>query len=153
MSGPQLTLSQYFTRDHRNCDAQWAEVEAASEGGGAGNLASAWGRFEQSMRTHMQKEEEVLFPAVEAATGMSGGGPTEVMRSEHNQMRGLLDQMAQAFARGDHDELLDQGDTLLMLIQQHNQKEEHILYPMCENALDAEWTEIHERLASYPSIE
>jgi hemerythrin-like domain-containing protein len=75
------------------------------------------------------------------------------MRSEHNQMRGLLDQMAEAFARGDHDELLDQGDTLLMLIQQHNQKEEHILYPMCENALDAEWTEIHERLAAYPPIE
>ena len=46
MSGPQLTLSQYFTRDHRNCDAQWAEVEAASEGAAAGKLASAWGRFE-----------------------------------------------------------------------------------------------------------
>jgi len=56
-------------------------------------------------------------------------------------------------ASPDRDELLDQGDTLLMLIQQHNQKEEHILYPMCENALDAEWTEIHERLASYPPIE
>ena len=46
-----------------------------------------------------------------------------------------------------------EGDTLLLLIQQHNQKEEHILYPMCENALAAEWTEIHERLASYPPIE
>lgn len=153
MSGPQLTLSQYFTRDHRNCDAQWAEVEAAIDGGEAGNIASAWSRFEQSMRTHMQKEEDVLFPAVEAAMGMTGGGPTEAMRSEHAQMRGLLDQMAQAFARGDRDELLDQGDTLLMLIQQHNQKEEHVLYPMSENALDAEWKEIHERLAVYPPIE
>jgi len=152
MSGPQLTLSQYFIRDHRSCDAQWGEVEAASGGREAGRLESAWRRFDQSMRTHLQKEEEVLFPAVEAATGMTGGGPTEVMRSEHRQMRGLLDQMEEAFARGDHDELLDQGDTLLMLIQQHNQKEEHILYPMSENALAAEWTEIHERLAAYPPI-
>jgi hemerythrin-like domain-containing protein len=39
-----------------------------------------------------------------------------------------------------------------MLIQQHNRKEEHILYPMSENALGAEWTEIHERLAAYPPI-
>jgi hypothetical protein len=29
MSGPELTLSQYFTRDHRSCDARWAGVEAA----------------------------------------------------------------------------------------------------------------------------
>jgi hemerythrin-like domain-containing protein len=153
MSGPQLTLSQYFTRDHRNCDAQWAEVEAVSEGDGAGSVASTWRRFQQSMRTHMQKEEEVLFPAVEAATGMTGGGPTEVMRSEHAQMRGLLDQMEEAFSRGDDDELLDQGDTLLMLIQQHNQKEEHILYPMSEDALGAQWADIHERLGAYPPIE
>jgi len=44
---------------------------------------------------------------------------------------------------------LDLGDTLLMLIQQQNQKEEQMLYPMAERALDTDWTEILERLTEY----
>jgi hemerythrin-like domain-containing protein len=93
-------------------------------------------------------EEEVLFPAFEAATGMTDSGPTFVMRMEHDQMRGLLDQMGAALERGDQNALLDQGDTLLMLIQQHNQKEEGMLYPMSERALASEWPALHERLAA-----
>ena len=91
----------------------------------------------------------MLFPAFEAATGMTDSGPTFVMRMEHEQMRGLLEQMGTALERGDHDALLDQGDTLLMLIQQHNQKEEGMLYPMSERALASEWPALHERVAAY----
>ena len=146
MSSPQASLSEYFTLDHRNCDSQWAEIEAAAESGESGRVNAAWQAFEKTLRRHLAKEEEVMFPAFEAATGMSDGGPTFVMRSEHQQMRGLLDQMAAAAGRGDHDELIDQGDTLLMLIQQHNQKEESILYPMAERALGPEWAELHRRI-------
>ena len=64
-------------------------------------------------------------------------------------MRGLLGQMAEAAARGDSQELLDQGDTLLMLIAQHNQKEEGMLYPMAEQALDAEWSDLRARLEGF----
>jgi hemerythrin-like domain-containing protein len=94
-------------------------------------------------------EEEVLFPAFEQATGMTDGGPTFVMRSEHDQMRGLLEQMETAADGGDRDELIDLGDTLLMLIQQHNQKEEQMLYPLAEQALGADWAKIRERLIEY----
>jgi hemerythrin-like domain-containing protein len=41
------------------------------------------------------------------------------------------------------------GDTLLMLIQQHNQKEEHMLYTMAERALAADWAKLRERLIAY----
>lgn len=146
MSNPQDSLSEYFTLDHRNCDSQWAEVEAVADSGEPERLRAVWQAFEQALRGHLAKEEEVMFPAFEAATGMSGGGPTFVMRSEHEQMRGLLDQMAEAVARADYDELVDQGDTLLMLIQQHNQKEESVLYPMAERALTPEWAEIRRRI-------
>ena len=40
---------------------------------------------------------------------------------------------------GDTEEALDLGDTLLMVIQQHNVKEEGMLYPMAENMLAGEW--------------
>jgi len=98
------------------------------------------------MRTHLGNEEELLFPAFEAATGMTKAGPTFVMRSEHEQMRALLGRMQAAVERGDLRELLDQGDTLLLLIGQHNSKEEGMLYPLAERALAARWPEIRARL-------
>ena len=150
MSEPTATLSEYFTLDHRSCDAQWADVEAAADAENAEDIRAAWDRFDAALRRHLDREEEILFPAFEAATGMRDGGPTFVMRSEHAQMRGLLEQMAVAVEGADYEELLDLGDTLLMLIQQHNQKEEHMLYPLSERALGPQWNELRKRLDDYP---
>jgi hemerythrin-like domain-containing protein len=75
-----------------------------------------------------------LFPAFEAASGMAGG-PTQVMRHEHAQMRDLLEQMRGALARRAADTFAGAAETLLILMQQHNMKEENILYPMCNNSL------------------
>jgi hemerythrin-like domain-containing protein len=145
---PTPGLVEFFTGDHRSCDELWTRVEAASDEG-AESIAAAWRCFDTALRSHLAMEEEVLFPAFEAATGMKDSGPTFVMRMEHDQMRGLLDQMGAALERGDHETLLDQGDTLLLLIQQHNQKEEGMLYPMSERALAAEWPALYERVAEY----
>jgi len=143
------SLSETFTLDHRRIDAIWAEVEAAAERRATEDIAAAWRRFDDSLRGHLDLEEKILFPAFEAATGMTEG-PTRVMRMEHQQMRGLLDQMAPAVDGDDPTELLDLGDTLLLLIQQHNQKEEHMLYPMSEKALAEQWGELRERIDRYP---
>ena len=89
------TLAAFFIQDHRNCDGGWAEVEATADADDAAATRGAWTRFDKAMRTHLQMEEEVLFPAFEAATGMTAG-PTQIMRMEHVQMRGVLDQMAAA---------------------------------------------------------
>jgi len=151
MSEDVMSLRQYFTLDHRHCDGIWAEVEAAVEAGSDEAVEGVWQRFDAELRGHLRMEEEILFPAFEEATGMTGGGPTFVMRAEHDQMRGLLDQMVMTVAAGDLQELLDEGDTLLLLIQQHNQKEEQMLYPMSEQALAASWPELHDRLEAYRS--
>ncbi len=149
MSDTSHSLKEFFTLEHRQCDGRWAEVETAAEAGAADAVAESWCAFQTELLKHLRMEEEVLFPAFEQATGMTDGGPTFVMRSEHDQMRALLEQMDAAADRGDHDELTDLGDTLLMLIQQHNQKEEHMLYPLAEQALDADWPKIRERLIEY----
>jgi len=148
-----LGLEATFKGNHREIDSRWAEVEAAVERADGEAVATAWQRFDSGLRRHLAMEEEVLFPAFEAATGMTGGGPTFVMRSEHSQMRGVLDQMAAAMEKGDHGELVDQGDTLLLLIQQHNAKEEGMLYPMAERALAGQWSALRERLAPYLSAD
>jgi hemerythrin-like domain-containing protein len=61
-------------------------------------------------------------------------------------MRGLLDQMERAIPDGDFQTVLDLGDTLLMLVQQHNQKEEGMLYPMANDVLAADWDTLKEKL-------
>ncbi|MCB9555801.1 MAG: hemerythrin domain-containing protein [Deltaproteobacteria bacterium] len=126
----------YLGGDHQRCDALWGEVEKAADGGDAAAATAAFERFDQALRRHLAAEETVLFPAVEEAVGLPpNAGPTAVMRAEHEQMRGLLDQMAMDLRQGDLDALIDQGDTLLMLIQQHNIKEEGVIYPMADAEL------------------
>ena len=139
---------QFFTTDHRSCDELWGAVENAAQAKDAARARTAWQQFDHAMRRHFAMEEEVLFPAFETRTGMVGG-PTAVMREEHVQMRGVLDQMAGAAAGDDWNGVVDLGDTLLMLIQQHNVKEEGILYPMAEQMLAGDWDDLWTRLAGY----
>jgi len=139
----------HFTHDHRRCDELWAELESVAEQPAAAKARFA--EFEVAMRAHFAMEEEVLFPALEDATGMHGMGPTYIMRMEHAQMKNLLEQMAADAARGAFDAVLDQGDTLLMLIQQHNVKEENILYPLADRALGGDWPELEKKLGKYGS--
>lgn len=146
MANVDAGAQEYFETDHRECDSAWAALEAA--GSDPARQASLWVTFEARMRRHFAMEEEVLFPAIEEATGMRGG-PVAVMRHEHEQMRGLLDEMARRATDADFDGVLDQGDTLLMLIQQHNSKEEGILYPIAQRALASSWPALADRLRTY----
>jgi len=142
-------LAGFFAQDHRDCDSRWAELEGLLDGGNSAATTQAWREFDDGMRRHFAMEEDILFPAFDARSGMGGGGPTAMMRMEHQQMRGLLDQIGAAMSSGDTEEALDLGDTLLMLIQQHNVKEEGMLYPMAENMLAGEWAALAKQLEKY----
>lgn len=146
MAKVDMGVQEFFATDHRHCDAAWAALEAAEDD--AGRQSTLWKDFAARMQRHFAMEEEVLFPAIEAATGMRSG-PTAVMRHEHEQMRGLLAEMARRADTGDFDGVIDQGDTLLMLVQQHNAKEEGVLYPLAERALGPSWAALAERLSEY----
>jgi hemerythrin-like domain-containing protein len=146
MNTPQSSLLEFFSQDHAACDALWSKLESAADAGHNSQATELWTKFEQAMRRHFAMEEEVLFPEFERATGMTHG-PTQVMRMEHAQMRSVLDQLSIEAQRGNLRGLLDHGDTLLMLIQQHNLKEEGVLYPMAEQHLAAAWNGIAQKLA------
>jgi len=127
-------IVEFLGSDHRACDDLFVSAENAVALKGWANARSLFERFESAMAHHFAMEEAVLFPAFEARTGMSMG-PTQVMRSEHEQMRGLIRDMAQALAGSDQDNYLGQSETLNMLMQQHNLKEENMLYPMSDQVL------------------
>jgi hemerythrin-like domain-containing protein len=121
---------------HKHCDELFASAEEACADGNWDAGGKAFALLLDQIETHFTSEEDILFPAFESATGMTSG-PTEVMRGEHRQMRDLLAQMQGALAARDGDTFGGAAETLLILMQQHNMKEENILYPMCDNALDA----------------
>ena len=139
-------LAKYLTEEHRDCDDQFSRAEAAASDGDIAAARVAFAEFAANLAHHLEMEEGVLFPEFEQATGMHGVGPTAVMRMEHEQMRGLLGQMQGALAGEDLDSFLGIGETLNILIQQHNMKEEHMLYPMAEQALAASAERLLERM-------
>ena len=101
--------------------------------------------FLNEMEQHFQMEETVLFPTFEEISGMRQG-PTQVMRMEHQQMRNLLARMSEAVSSGDGEKILEVGETMMILMQQHNVKEEGILYPMADQHLASYREELIERM-------
>jgi iron-sulfur cluster repair protein YtfE (RIC family) len=129
-----MSITTPLFQHHKHCDEIFADAESACGNGDWEAGAKAFALLRNQLETHFSTEEQLLFPAFEAATGMTSG-PTEVMRGEHRQMRDLLEQMSGGLADCDDDAFSGAAETLLILMQQHNMKEENILYPMCDNAL------------------
>ena len=135
-----MTTTAPLRQHHQHCDELFASAEEAVTKGDWANGGQSLESFLQEMENHFQCEEQTLFPAFEAATGMSQG-PTQVMRIEHGQMRELMQQMQEALAQQDADSFGGAAETLLIFMQQHNMKEENILYPMCDQRVGTDVAE------------
>jgi hemerythrin-like domain-containing protein len=123
-----------LVRQHLECDDELNRVEAALHKQDTAAALCHFQLFNEFLEAHFVLEEDRLFPALEKATGMTQG-PTMVMRQEHQQIRALRDELAQSLEEKAHDSALELIDTLNVLIQQHNVKEENILYPMCGGSI------------------
>ncbi|QKS30485.1 MAG: Iron-sulfur cluster repair protein YtfE [Accumulibacter sp.] len=131
------TITDFMSVDHRSCDELLAAVEHALADGKWELTQAAFERFHDGMLHHFNAEESVLFPLFEQCTGIYRG-PTQVMRAEHAQMRQLLGAAAAALAARNADDYSGNAETLLIMMQQHNVKEENVLYPMCDQHLTAQ---------------
>ena len=130
------TIKEYLTNDHRRCDELLALMEENATSSFAASK-DACQEFVDETERHFQMEERVMFLEFEAKTGMTQG-PTAMMRHEHSQMRHLMQQMLDAVDAGNKDKFFGLSETLMILMQQHNMKEEQMLYPMAQQHLSAE---------------
>ncbi len=71
-----------------------------------------------------------------------------MMRHEHIQMRSLVKQMGEALADNNKDKFFGLSETLMILMQQHNMKEEQMLYTMAQQHLSAESPRIVDMMES-----
>jgi len=135
------SIANYMTAEHRKCDGLYADFENAVLDKNREKSIEYFNRLAQDTERHLKKEEEILFPAFEQATG-SQMGPTQVMRMEHTQIRQMLSQIDAEIKQDNSKRIHGMLETLMILFQQHNMKEEQMLYPMTDRALAAQSEDI-----------
>ena len=132
-----MIISSYMRSEHRECDELFAAAEKSVIDGNFENAEKQFLLFADNTLRHFKKEEETLFPTFEKISG-STEGPTMVMRHEHEQVRGLIGKMAGAVESKDTDAYLSMAESMIILLQQHNMKEEQMLYAMCDRVIPQE---------------
>jgi hemerythrin-like domain-containing protein len=135
------TITSYLTSDHKRCDDVFVALEQCVNDGQWQQSETLLQQFTDALQHHFTMEETVLFPAFEKAVGTSAG-PTAVMRIEHKQMDELMRTLRATLAVRDAAAFLGNSDTLNIMIQQHNAKEEAMLYVMADRVLSARTQEI-----------
>lgn len=139
-------IVKLMSNHHEHCDLFFAQAEQAVLNQDWTRADSDFKQFKDGMAQHFKREEDVLFPEFLSSGGPVG--PVNIMRMEHQQINGLLDQMAVALSSRDSVSYSGIAETLLIVMQQHNMKEEQILYPMADQVLAAKQGQVLEQLAA-----
>ncbi len=135
------TICDYLVYDHQRCDALFSQVETSV-------ASREWPRAEQSFQLfssavdrHIRTEEGILFPTFEKAIRGSGM-PLGMLRVEHQRIRAIVGRLYDALCRSDPVDFMLHTETLALLMQQHNIKEEDMLYPLLDRILGSRTVEI-----------
>lgn len=132
------SINSYMTQDHDIIDGTAERALTAARAQDWATLEREGPDFLRRLRRHIEMEEQLLFPAFEQRTGMSAGGPSAVMRIEHEQMQPILERMDQAVAARDGAGYEQASGALLQILMPHNMKEEQMMYPMIDQAVGAD---------------
>lgn len=138
-------ILEFMRDDHRVCDDFYTKSENALSAKETEQAKEFFETFYRATNHHFDMEERELFIAFEQRTGMMGG-PTQMMRYEHQQLRSLLESMKSALNENRHNDFFGIGESMMIMLQQHNMKEEQMLYPMMDRALEDSAGEMIQKL-------
>lgn len=127
-------ILEFMRDDHRACDHLYADAETALLAKEGEKAKTLFEEFSAMTQHHFDMEERELFLTFEKRTGMMGG-PTQMMRYEHQQLRSLIESMRTALNENRHNDFFGIGESMMIMLQQHNMKEEQMLYPMIDRTL------------------
>lgn len=128
------TISAYLNLDHKRCDDLFARAEKFIAQRSWEEAADGFRLFQEALRLHLRMEENVLLPAfVEAVP--DGAAAVSLLHVEHERIRGMADRMADAISRLAAVDFALHAETYLLLLQQHTEKEEQMLYPLVDRVL------------------
>jgi iron-sulfur cluster repair protein YtfE (RIC family) len=128
------TMSSYLTQDHARCDALFRQAQQCVLGANWRQARLAMATFQHALERHLLIEERILFPAFERAIGQVTS-PTDAMRAEHLRIRAVAQRLSNTVGAGDMEGFVMHAEALLLVLHQHDEKEEQMLYPMIERVL------------------
>jgi len=131
------TLGAALEREHREIDGGIeAFIDALPDGR---SETEPLLRSISGLRRHIYLEEEFLFPPLRAGGMMV---PLFVMVRQHGELWNAMDALSALLdSDADADALLASCRALLDLLDQHNSKEEPIIYPQADKILTADASE------------
>ena len=91
---------------------------------------------------HHLKEEQFLFPALEAKGWSRHQGPTGQMLKEHRLGHEYLDALSRAVQENDAESFRGAAGDYISLLREHIAKEDNVLFPMADSTLtprDEQW--------------
>lgn len=85
---------------------------------------------------HHAKEEEILFKELCKDTVEMHCNPTQQMLHEHDLGRNFVKEMEQGLNENNKEKVIENARGYAQLLQEHIYKEDNILYPMADEALN-----------------
>jgi hemerythrin-like domain-containing protein len=131
----QKNISEFYAHDHDELDIYFREFRRWKRRNYA--LAkTSFVKFRSGLLRHIAWEEDILFPLFEKITGMCDG-PTAVMREEHRQILAILEAIHDK-VRAENPDSDEEEQQLSLILKEHNDKEEMVLYPAIDRTVSAE---------------
>lgn len=129
-----MKITDAFLGEHAQLYAQFDYLQQATPAAESLAVAQSLAAgLTATLASHAHLEDELLFSALDRHLGPMG--PLAVMRMEHEQIEGLLDQIPTAQELGQAQGLLQHA---VQVAHTHFAKEEQILFPLAEQVLGGE---------------
>ncbi|MEK8089708.1 hemerythrin domain-containing protein [Thermithiobacillus plumbiphilus] len=123
------TLSQIFTEHHHLLDRLFDAARASIKGGDWMLAEPEFQHFRREIEKHMAVEESYLFPAMTAGADAQDIALVEILRKGHQDLRSFFEEILEAILSHDAEEALALMDTVSIILEQHDKREEDELYP------------------------
>ncbi len=144
------TIGSYLGQDHAHCDTLLREAQQSVRGASWPQAKHDIAAFQHALERHLLVEERILYPAFERAIG-SDVSPTAAMRGEHLRIRAVAQRLANTVDAGDLGAFVKYAEALLLMLHQHSEKEEGVLYPMIERVLARSSAELVSEMQAFGS--
>lgn len=127
---PKQTLAAYYGKDHDRLGEIFRTFQALKRTD-FNRAKMAFSEFRTDLQKHFACEEEIIFPLIEAKTSLHSGGPTTVLRMEHQEILEILERIYQKVDRADLNSDVDE-QKLLTILEKHNTQEKNFLYSLMD---------------------
>lgn len=129
---PREGLAEALRADHARRAAVLEELLAAP----VAARARIFAEFAACLRRHKAAEEQFVLPAFEKASGLRNGGPTALLRREHEQIERRLATIEGLLGEPDAGEQAGRElRALRAFLDDHERREDEVLHPTCEQLM------------------